>query len=327
LREIVIRNEKDAFDILRKALDQELGDKAFTLKFDNWPRIEIKLEGEGYDSTITPDMAGALVEIQHAINRAYARTIHHSTNARSLTSEERQDLQFKAKVESGSSLITIDLGKFAEKLSMAMVDKMTPELLTITVVGVAVAGASLLAFKSYFKSRTENKVVEQKTLERISLSQEETKRMEIFAQAIKQAPVLGHASADFDEARNEIVRATGDAQSLTLNSVKLDNATAKIIGISKRTESQEIQLNGNYKIAATDLRLPNEIKLRVIRVKDSLEFMASFLDHSLEQDQIKLLQEAEWERRSVYLSINAHSLRGEITKATVISVKMQPKAA
>src|SRR5450830_764857 len=111
-------------------------------------------------------MAGALVQIQHAINRAYARTIHNTTNARSLTAEERQDLQFKAKVESGSSLITVDLGKFAEKLSTSMVDKMTPEMLTITALGIAIAGASLLALKSYFKMRTENKVVEQKTLEK-----------------------------------------------------------------------------------------------------------------------------------------------------------------
>ncbi|MFD2271799.1 hypothetical protein ACFS07_13205 [Undibacterium arcticum] len=108
-------------------------------------------------------MAGALVEIQHAINRTYARTVHHSTNARSLTAEERQDLQFKAKVESGSSLITVDLGKFAEKnWRPPWRIKMTPELLAITIVGVAVAGASLLAYKAYLKNRSEDKVIEQK---------------------------------------------------------------------------------------------------------------------------------------------------------------------
>ncbi|MFC6520100.1 hypothetical protein ACFQAT_10300 [Undibacterium arcticum] len=212
MNEVIIKNEKDAFDLLQKALDQQLGDKAFTLKFDHWPLIEIKLEGDGYDSTITPDMAGALVEIQHAINRTYARTVHHSTNARSLTAEERQDLQFKAKVESGSSLITVDLGKFAEKLATSVADKMTPELLAITIVGVAVAGASLLAYKAYLKNRSEDKVIEQKALTKMALSQEETKRLEIFARALKHTPELAHAQADFDDARNEIVRATGDAK-------------------------------------------------------------------------------------------------------------------
>ncbi|MFC3107383.1 hypothetical protein ACFOFO_05325 [Undibacterium arcticum] len=327
MNEVIIKNEKDAFDLLQKALDQQLGDKAFTLKFDHWPLIEIKLEGDGYDSTITPDMAGALVEIQHAINRTYARTVHHSTNARSLTAEERQDLQFKAKVESGSSLITVDLGKFAEKLATSVADKMTPELLAITIVGVAVAGASLLAYKAYLKNRSEDKVIEQKALTKMALSQEETKRLEIFARALKHTPELAHAQADFDDARNEIVRATGDAKSLTVNSVEMDNATAKVIGITKRSEAQEVQLNGTYLITATDLRHPNEIKLRIKRVSDSKEFMASFLDHSLQQDQIKMLQSAEWDRQPVYLSINAHSLRGEITTATVISVQLQPEAA
>ncbi|MFD2271798.1 hypothetical protein ACFS07_13200 [Undibacterium arcticum] len=107
----------------------------------------------------------------------------------------------------------------------------------------------------------------------------------------------------------------------------MDNATAKVIGITKRSEAQEVQLNGTYLITATDLRHPNEIKLRIKRVSDSKEFMASFLDHSLQQDQIKMLQSAEWDRQPVYLSINAHSLRGEITTATVISVQLQPEAA
>ncbi len=227
--EIVLRNEKDAFALLEKALNQELSDKPFVLKFDNWPVLEIKLEGEGYDSTITPDMAGALVELQHAINRAYARTIHHTSNARSLTSEERQELQFKAKVEKGSSLISVNFGNFAEKLALSVVDKMTPEAIAITVVGIAVTSASLFAYKSFLKSRSEDKVIGAKSLEAIALSQEETKRFELFARAVARVPELAHARDDFDAARNEIVRATADADSLSVNSVKLDSETAKVI--------------------------------------------------------------------------------------------------
>ena len=324
LNEFIVRNEQDAFNLLQKALDQKLDGTAFTLKFESWPVLTIKLEGDGYDSTITPDLAGALVELQHAVNRAYARTIHHSSNARSLTTEERQSLQFKAKVESGSSIITVNLGAFAEKLATAVADKMTPEMMTITVVGVAIAGASLLAYKSFLKARSADKVIEQSAQTTISLSQEETKRLQIFSRAISRVPELLHAQEDFDDARNDIVRSAGDATSLTVNSVKLDSATAKVIGIAARTEAQELQLNGTYHVTATDLRHPNEIKLRVNRISDSKEFMASFLDQSLEQDQIKLLQEAEWARQPVYLSINARSLRGEITAATVIAVKSQP---
>jgi hypothetical protein len=123
------------------------------------------------------------------------------------------------------------------------------------------------------------------------------------------------------------VRAARDADSLSVNSLKIDKETAKVVGISKRAESVEIQLNNTYIIIGVDLRYENEVKLKVRRVADGKEFYAGFLDQSLNQDQIKLLQAAEWERRPVYLSINATELRGEVTTATVVSVAAQPKAA
>jgi hypothetical protein len=327
LNEITIRTEKEAFALLEKALDQKLGDKLIALKFDRWPLIEIKVEGEGYESTITPDMASALIDIQHAINRAYARAAHNTSNARSLTAEERNGLQFKAKVESGSSLITVDLGKFAEKLATSVADKMTPESLVITIIGLAIAGGSLLAYKAFLKTKIQHKVIEQDALTKIALSQEETKRLEVFGRALAKEPTLVSARDDFDAARNEVVRSAGDATKLTFNSVEIDGATAKVVGIAKRTESQEVQLNGTYLVIATDLRKPDEIKLRVKSKANGREFSASFMDHSLQQDQIKLIQAAEWDRTEVYLSINASTLRGDITSATVISVKPQPHAA
>lgn len=172
--EVIINNEKDAFDLLQKALNQELSQKPFSIKFDKWPILEIKLEGEGYDSTITPDLAGALVEVQHALNRAYARTVHRTSNARSLTDDERRKLQFKAKVQKGSSLIKIDLGPFAEKLVTSGVDKMTPELLTICVLGTVISAAGVIAYKTFLKSRSEDKAISESERAKIALSQEET---------------------------------------------------------------------------------------------------------------------------------------------------------
>lgn len=324
LKSITIRSEKQAFDLLEKAVKDELDDQPFTLQFHNWPILEIKLEGEGYESAITADIAGALIEVQRAVNRAYARTVHHTSNSRNLTDTERQDIQFKATVEKGSSLIKINLGDFAEKLATAIPANMTPTTLTITILGLAIAGGSVLALKALLKSRTSDKQIEQDARTKIAMSQEETRRMEIFAKAVSRVPEVGHARQDFDDARLDIVRAARDADSITVNSVELDNATARVIGAAKRSQSEEIQLNGNYIIVSTDLRKPEEVRLRVQSAADGREFVASFNDKSLKGTQIALLQDAEWSRAPVYLSINARALRGEITAATVIEVKAQP---
>jgi hypothetical protein len=55
-------------------------------------------------------MAVALVDLQHAMNRNYARMVHGTSNSNILTHQTRQSLTFKAKVEKGSSLVKIDLG-------------------------------------------------------------------------------------------------------------------------------------------------------------------------------------------------------------------------
>lgn len=327
LDRIVIENEDQAFRVLERALSNELGDQPYELEFKNWPVLEIRLTGSGYDSTITSDMAEAVVGVQRAVNRAYARTVHGTSNARSLTDLERRDIQFKAKVKRGSSLIEINLGPFVEKLATTITTKMTPEMLAITVVGLAITGASLLAYKAYLASRSADKQVGQESLDKIALSKEETRRLEIFAEALTRSSSLANARADFDDARGEIIQSGANAQSLSVNSVEIDGETARVIGAAKRAESEEVQLNGNYSILAVDQRLPGQVRLRVRRMEDGLEFFASLNDNSLNQSQISLLQKAEWDRDTVYMSINGRSLRGEITVAKVISVKAQPSSA
>lgn len=324
MKRIVIQNEDQAFKVLERALKHELGDQPYELAFENWPVLEIRLTGKGYDATITSDVAEAVVDVQRAVNRAYARSVHGTTNARSLTDLERRDIQFKAKVKRGSSLIEINLGDFAEKLATTIATKMTPEMLAITVVGLAITGASLIAYKAYLKARTADKQIGQESLDKIALSKEETRRLEVFAEAMKRAPALANAREDFDEARGEIIRSAAHAQTLRVNSVEINGETARVIGAARRAESEELQLNGNYSILGVDLRQPSEVRLRVRKIDDGREFYASFNDNSLNQSQITLLQNAEWHRSPVFLSINARSLRGEITAAKVISVKAQP---
>lgn len=96
--ELNISSEADAFKLIEKALQHQIGDQPCKLNFENWPILTIKLEGEGYNSTITSDMAGALVTLQHTMDRSYARLVHDLGDARRLSHEERDELKFKAKV-------------------------------------------------------------------------------------------------------------------------------------------------------------------------------------------------------------------------------------
>lgn len=324
MKKVVIDSEEKAFEVLEQALKKKIGDAPLELKFEGWPSLQIRLKGPGYDSTITADIAEAVIDLQRAVNRAYARSVHGTANSRSLTDTERREVQFKAKVKRGSSIIEINLGDFAEKLATAITTKMTPEMLVLTVLGIAVTGASLLAYKAFLRHRSDDKQVEQETRNRLEMSQEETKRMQIMADAMKRVPALRHTRDDFDDARQAVLRSGANANSVEVNDLEIAGEAARIISTARRTESEEVQLNGNYTILQTDLRQPDLIRLRVQNRSSGQEFFASFRDQTLDRSQVGLLQNAEWSRQPIYLSINARSLRGEITTATVISVTQQP---
>jgi len=315
-----IASEDDAFRLIEKALNKELGYQHYRLNFKSWPMLSITLEGEGYNSTITPDLAAALVDLQHAINRSYARLVHQSADARVLSVDERDSLKFKAKVEKGSSIIEVNLGDWMEKLSIALAEKMTPEMVVLSVASVAAVAGGTLAYKAYLRHRSEDKKVEVEMQTRIALSQEETRRQEILTKALSARPELDHARQFFDTARTGLLRGVGDADSVTVSGVQLDNATAHAVARAKRSESREIQLNGTYLILRVDWTQEDEVRLKISDVDSKREFIASFLDQSLGHEQISVLKDAEWKRSPIYLSINATELRGVITTATIVAV-------
>lgn len=324
-RVIKITSEKIAFEAIEEAMKTGFGGDNVKLDFVNWPMLEIKLEGPGYKSTITPDMAFALVQLQKSLNRSYSLLTHGQNSGNRLTDEERRDIQFKATVKDGSSLINVDLGKFAEKLATAVADKMTPELIVITIVSVAALAGSVVAYKAFLKARTDEKTITERGATAIAMSKEETARNQILVDALTKNNHLRVVQENFDIARDDILKGTSDAKTLSVNAVLLDQETVRTAATKKRESSTELQLNGTYFVTETNLRKPDEIRIGLRRAQDGKEFAASFLDHSLDGEQIKLLQEAEWGRTAVFLSINATELRGQITGARVISVVAQPE--
>jgi hypothetical protein len=185
----------------------------------DWPKVTIRLQGPGYNSSITSDVAEAIVEIQTALNRAYSRLVHDSPDSRSLTAAERNSLRFKAKVSKGSSLINIDLGDFAKTLSTELLSKMTPDQLVISVLGLGAIAGSVVAYKGYLKVRSEDRKTQIDADKQIALSQEETRRLDTLARAMSANTAVAAAKTDFDDARNTLLKSVGDAKTLAVNDV------------------------------------------------------------------------------------------------------------
>lgn len=320
---ITINNESDVFELISRALKDEIGDQ-FNIVFEHWPRLTITLEGEGYSGTITPSLMEALVEFQAGLNRAYARVVYNSPDSRVLKAYEKQELEFKAKVEEGCTKIDIDLTEILNKTIEVLGAKLEPKHVVLLGVAGMALWVSDTAIKAHYDSEVKVKTVQEETVKATALSQEETKRVELITQALAAKPELADIKKDADNSRIALLKGISDAESIEINGITFNKEDAKALATTKRSASKEIQANGNYKILAVDTSHPDEVKIKVHKMDDGREFTAKFRDQSLDQRQIGLLQEAEWDRKKVYLSVNATELRGEITSATIISVTKQP---
>lgn len=318
---ISIASEQDAFKYLQMALSSELGDLPVALEFKNWPLLTISLDGKGYDSTVTPHMAEALVELQHAMNRTYAQVVRGSFNPNVLTLEQKRNIEFKAKVEKGSSLLTVDLGEYANALATGLAGRMTGTEIVLAAVGTAVVAGSVVAYKAFLKHRSEDRKVDLATQERISLSQEETKRMTIMQEVMSGRPMLEHSRQTFDDARHSIVKSVGDANTLKVQGVELNQAEAKAIASTPRSTSEDVQLNGHYRIDKLDWTKEGEVRISVWSTDQSLEFTAKLNTQSLTDENKEKLKVAEWERQRLHLQVNATRLRGVITTASIVGVE------
>lgn len=322
---LVVSSEEKAFRYLEEALREGFEGKNVQFDFRGWPKLALRLTGEGYDSTITPDIAQALVELQHALNRAYAHAVHHSANARSLTAEERRDINFKAKVQPGSSMIEVNLGEYAEKIATALAGKMSADHIVITVLGLAAIAGSVAIFKAWMGTRAEAIKVEAEAKRAITLTQEETKRHQILADALGRQNTLAYAEHDFHNVRRELLKGAGDAETVSIQGVKMDGREARALATTPRTQSEDVQLNGHYAIKKVDFHNEESYRVTVASEDGHGQFVATLNPQALTKEQQERLNSGSWERQRLYMAINGTRLRGEITTAAIVGVEWPKK--
>lgn len=309
--------------LLKRALEDQLGDNA-NVVFKDWPKIQITLKGEGYDSTITPSLMEGLLNVQHGVNRTYANLVLDQPDARHLKDAERKELEFKAKVKQGSSIIEVDLSEFAQKLVTDLAGKQAPQKRVIFgIVGASLWAATSMS-KAYLNSQAKISTTDVEADQLVPITGEEEEAISAFGKAVASDQRFALVVDDAQSATVSLLRGISDADTIDLNGVLLKNDDARDVVAVRRAAADEIQLNGNYRILNVDTSKDDEIKIKVRYDADGREFWAAFNDNSLDKEHVKALQTAEWSKGKVYLSVNARVLRGQITTAKILSATQQP---
>lgn len=315
MNEIVINSESDVYELLEK-----LSDKSFdvttlnnlNLDFNGWPILQVRMVGQQFNSSITAPIMKAFLELQTSLYRSFATVKYGIPNPAKLSKDEKQMLELIVKVEEGSSKYKIDLQQLFENTCKNLVDKMEPKHILIAVLSIAVLYFGDSAYKNYLDNRKEIRQLEIKddeqkaTLNHLKfVSQEETKRATIIAKLAVQNSHVQTIVALSEDAKAEFLKRGSTASVIEYQGIELTGDIAEELGKNARKPSIDIRLDGLYRVLNVDSSDPTEFKVKVRNVGNGEEFTAIVQDNTLERAHIQAIQNGEWERKLVNMTINA----------------------
>jgi hypothetical protein len=131
-------------------------------------------------------------------------------------------------------------------------------------------------------------------------------------------PVLVAASEDVDITQNRLLKVAKPGDLLGVKSVQVSSQDAEILAKSERARAEDIELDGDFFVLGNRTDISTGFRISVRRMSDSLNVKAD-VPMELPHEQKLLIQEAEWQKVPIYLSMNASMLRGAISQAVVLS--------
>lgn len=318
--EVIVRTEEDAWRLLQQAVDGGGFPESIRLRFDGWPSFRLDVKGRDWNSTVPTRVMPSLLDVQKDINRVYASIQYSEPNLRRLREDEKDDLEIVVKVKKGSSIFNADLWHQFTKMAEAAVGRMNGSEIVLTVVGVALTIAAPVMFKSWLSSRQQQREIDS----RLELSREETARLRVMAEAMRQQPVVESARADADATNSKLLKSTKTGDVMEIGGVAVSSEEAREVAQSERDRSQEVQLEGDFAILGNRTDRGDGFRITIRRMSDGLTFGAD-VPLELPHEQQKTIQEAEWSKNLVWLSLEADMLRDSITRATVVSARSSRK--
>ena len=331
LPKIIIQNEEDAYQILQRAHNGELGPYSEII-FDGWPTLNIYLKGNKFHQSLTPTIMRGLLEFQKGIYQSFASAKYNHPTKR-LSEAEKKDLEIRVNVSKGSSDLDINYNEIALKLVEQIGGRMDPVHVLITVVTIAVLYFGTSAFKTFLETRKDVRVKEisdethRKSIEALSFAgEQETKRAQIIAELAASDHRIDNIARIASQAQNGIIKSMAGAEASSIEGIPMSPDIAESLTRHPKRKASEVRLDGIYRLVKIDWSDPLKLKIKAINTNNKLTIDAEVQDDSLTGQYKEALRAAEWSRSPVMLKINAKVYEdGDYKEAVVVSAQSVPK--
>lgn len=314
---IPVPNEAAAWKLLDDAINGRLPKETFQLDIGDWANFHLKFKGAKFDSSLTPGMMDAFIDLQKNIYRLFAKLHYNDARSIILTDDQRSALEIMIKVSPGSSDLTAIFKDAIEKLTLGAINKMEAKHWVIILLVGILGLTSKAMWKDYLASQNEDKKAELN----VSMSKLELEKMALVAAASKQVPHVASMREDANEFRNKILKSAKSADEIEVAGQTVNKAQAAKLVRKTRTASTELRLDGEYRIIKVDSSDIDHFTVALMD-KKGRSFQAVLQNGTVSKAKnMQRLQTAEWERNYINLEINGREVRGEVTTAVIMGIK------
>lgn len=332
-KEIIVNSEEDIIRILQDSMNGKDVDLT-TIKFGEWPKFHMHLEGEKFHQTLTPSVMKGLIELQTGVYRTYALAKYHSNHSGHLTDEEKSELEFEVKVSDGSSGVDIDFTEIASKFIEGTVGKMSGESAALLLGMFLLLYFGRSVYSTWADNKKEEKLAEieaqtkaqekQASLDTVRIvSSENSKTVQGLIDLAKSkddriAEIESHAN----ETRTAIVRSFREADNAEIQgAVEMSGEAAAMLATTTRSSWTPVRLDDWYRVLEVHSANLAKRKIRLENCRTHQSFVAVIEHDTLDQKNLSRIQEAEWSYKKIFLTLKASELNGRLREATIIEAK------
>lgn len=327
---IQLSSESDVIALLQRVLNDEVDSANISIELKNFTHFNMHVSGDKFHQTITPSVMKGFIDLQAAIYKSFSLIRYNDAIPNKLTQEDRSALELEVKVIDGSSGFEVDWDKVLNNLIDKTVGKMEGKHVLVAVLAAILLFAGYSTYQLHITNQTEIRK------EEISLKKDEQERAERLEtikllakpnpEAAKVIEKAALQNADVktmkDEAKNvavSFIKSVREGDQIEFqNAVALSGEAAQEISITPKSRWQPERLDDWYFVKQVDSSHAAKRKIRIRRASDNKEFLAVLVNDTLDQKNLNLIQDAEWEYKKIYLKVEASSLNGEYKKAVIL---------
>jgi hypothetical protein len=267
--------------------------------------------------TISPTIARSISGFHSALSRGYAALVYGEPNARLLHRDDEDVLDLQIFVRSGSSILQVE-GISLDRLVKTITQKMTGRQITIAVIAVVFLYFSETVARDWIAREYAARTADNQRTEIVTLSEEETKRMELITKIVESSAALKNVSRLANESKQALARAVTDTDSARMLRIPITGEQARTILSKPRDTGIGRKLDGRYEVVEINKDNPDGFTAILRNVLTGEEFSASVNSSELTLDDLRALFDALRNKSAIDAQVNAFFLGDKITSAAVM---------